>query len=129
MRIEDLFPLAVRERERAEELRLAGDLESYRKAARDVVDLVLTDDTVYMDALPDEIEVSLVPALDTLAEILDADVGDERADVRDRQLLVAAMAARASVVRQLHLAPPELRALVLRLPPSPGEEGGAAGVR
>ncbi|RMI43595.1 RHS repeat-associated core domain-containing protein [Streptomyces triticirhizae] len=121
MRIEDLFPLATRVRERAEVLRRTTDVTSYRQAARELVDLVFTEDTEYLDALPPTVETSLVPALESLDQVLEADPATVDPDVLENRLLVAAMSARQSVIGQSHLAPPELRALILRLPAGPAE--------
>ncbi|WP_159037329.1 hypothetical protein [Streptomyces specialis] len=69
---------------------------------------------MYLDALPPVVEVSLVPALQTLDEILEA-------GGHDLQLLIAAMVVRKSVSKNLDVAPQDLQHLILRLPKSPAE--------
>ena len=48
-----------------------------REAARRIVDLVLTEDDVYLDSLPDEVEVSIAVPLIEVARMLDEPTGDK----------------------------------------------------
>ncbi|MFF3291776.1 hypothetical protein [Streptomyces sp. NPDC003023] len=47
------------------------DEQAFREAARRVVDLVLTDDDVYLDALPDAVEIEIVTPLSMVADVLE----------------------------------------------------------
>jgi hypothetical protein len=47
-----------------------------REAAGRIVDLVLTEDDVYFDSLPDEVEVSIAVPLIEVARMLDEPTGD-----------------------------------------------------
>ncbi|MFI6358938.1 hypothetical protein ACIBJF_41535 [Streptomyces sp. NPDC050743] len=47
-----------------------------REAAGRIVDLVLTEDDVYLDSLPDEVEVSIAVPLIEVARMLDEATGD-----------------------------------------------------
>ncbi|MFF5536611.1 hypothetical protein ACFY71_29780 [Streptomyces cinerochromogenes] len=51
--------------------------QSVREAARRIVDLVLTEDDVYLDSLPEEVEVSIGVPLTEAARMLDEPVGDK----------------------------------------------------
>lgn len=50
---------------------------SVGEAARRIVDLVLTEDDVYLDSLPDEVEVSIGTPLIEVARMLDEPIGDK----------------------------------------------------
>ncbi|MEY2227019.1 hypothetical protein [Streptomyces sp. BF23-19] len=45
--------------------------EKLRRAATQVVDLVLTEDCVYLDALPDAVEIEIVTPLSAVGRALD----------------------------------------------------------
>ncbi|MFJ4526100.1 hypothetical protein ACIP4Y_35110 [Streptomyces sp. NPDC088810] len=48
-----------------------------REAARRIVDLVLTEDDVYLDSLPDEVEASIAVPLIEVARMLDEPAGNK----------------------------------------------------
>ncbi|MFH9085639.1 hypothetical protein [Streptomyces sp. NPDC017673] len=50
--------------------------QSVREAARRIVDLVLTEDDVYLDSLPDEVEGAIGTALVEVARMLEEPNGD-----------------------------------------------------
>lgn len=66
--------------------------QSVREAARRIVDLVLTEDDVYLDSLPDEVEVSIAVPLIEVATMLDEPTGDKEFR-RGARLLVEVGAA------------------------------------
>ncbi|MGW4519251.1 hypothetical protein ACWEO4_47115 [Streptomyces sp. NPDC004393] len=51
--------------------------QSVREAAHRIVDLVLTEDDVYLDSLPEEVEVSIGVPLIEVARMLDEPIGDK----------------------------------------------------
>ncbi len=58
--------------ERSEVVRVPEglDIDELRKVAQGLVDLVLTDDCVFLDSLPDELESNVVTPLTLLARVL-----------------------------------------------------------
>ncbi|MFG2339477.1 hypothetical protein [Streptomyces yangpuensis] len=53
--------------------------ENLRRAAARVVDLVLTEDCLYLDALPDAVETEIVTPLSAVGRALDEGTPDELA--------------------------------------------------
>ncbi|MFI9809905.1 hypothetical protein ACIHEJ_37280 [Streptomyces sp. NPDC052301] len=51
--------------------------QSVREAARRIVDLVLTEDDVYLDSLPDDVEASIAVPLIEVARMLGEPTGDK----------------------------------------------------
>jgi hypothetical protein len=93
----------------AESIAQTVDIEALRGAVRDLVDLVLSEDTGVLDSLPSALESALVAPLVTLAQIADQ-------DGTAIELVVAARLVRRSVYGQLDGSPTELVELVSRLP-------------
>ncbi|WP_257584919.1 MULTISPECIES: hypothetical protein [unclassified Streptomyces] len=60
-----------------------------REAARRIVDLVLTEDDVYLDSLPDEVETSIAVPLTEVARMLEDPTGDKELRGGVRLLLEA----------------------------------------
>ncbi|GII47804.1 hypothetical protein Psi02_42280 [Planotetraspora silvatica] len=83
------------------------DVDALRATARELVDLVLTEDDVYLDALPDTVETSLVTPLGILASVLEG-------PSTFVELVVAARLVRKSA--PIAQCPPELVALIRQLP-------------
>jgi hypothetical protein len=94
--------------EGAETATHATDIEAVRRCAQGLVDLVFTDDTVYLDSLPDELESALVSPLGILSDVLEGG--------SDVELLVASRLLRRSIGSYLADAPQELRQLLHSLP-------------
>ncbi|GAB3840924.1 hypothetical protein ACFPIJ_44520 [Dactylosporangium cerinum] len=85
-----------------------ADLAAVRATARELVDLVLTEDSRYLDALTETVESAIVTPLAMLSEALDRGT--------DAEVLVAARLVRRSVEAYLAEAPLRLRHLVRGLP-------------
>lgn len=94
----------------AESATAAADMPMLRQRARELVDLVLAEDTRYLDALPETIESAIVTPLSILSHAL-----DQGSDV---DVLVASRLVRRSVEYLLTEAPPQLQYLVTGLPTS-----------
>ena len=84
------------------------DVAALRVRAQELVDLVLAEDTEYLDALPEDIESAIVTPLSTLSAAL-----DEGTDV---EVVVASRVVRRVVTPLLAAAPEDLRRLIGRLP-------------
>ncbi|MEU7606156.1 hypothetical protein [Streptomyces sp. NPDC041003] len=54
-----------------------GTEEKLRRAATRVVDLVLTEDCIYLDALPDVVEIEMVTPLSAVGRALDEGTPNE----------------------------------------------------
>ncbi|MER5625687.1 hypothetical protein ABT061_32080 [Streptosporangium sp. NPDC002544] len=91
----------------AEQIAQDLDAEALRTAARKLVDLVLTDDTIVLDSLPEAVESNLVTPLTILVSVLDKPSST-------LELVVAARLVRQSAL--LSLCPPELGVLIRQLP-------------
>lgn len=87
--------------------RINGD--SLRKAVADLLELVYSDDTVYMDSLPEELESALISPLGFLAEAYEAN--ESIIDV-----IVAARLVRRSVVGLIDSGPDNLKRLIESFP-------------
>jgi hypothetical protein len=88
------------------------DMDAVRSTATALVDLVLTEDTVYMDALPAEVQISTLTELGMLSEALADGAGDP--------IVIAAISAlRGSTHHLLALCPPDMRELIEALPDVP----------
>jgi len=84
------------------------DVSALRLRAQELVDLVLTEDTEYLDALPASIESAIVTPLGVLSDSL-----DEGTDV---EVIVASRLVRRAIDPFLKEAPEELRRLIGYLP-------------
>jgi hypothetical protein len=91
------------------------DVAALRLRAQELVDLVLTDDTKYLDALPENIESAIVTPLGVLSAAL-----DEGTDV---EVIVASRLVRRAVTPFLAQAPEDLRRLIGHLPIPVGVSG------
>jgi hypothetical protein len=88
------------------------DMDAVRETATALVNLVLTDDYVYIDALPDPVQIELLTPLAMLSEALDDRVDDP--------IIVAAISAvKGSARVVLAQCPPEMRGLIEALPSGP----------
>lgn len=85
-----------------------SDVSALRLRAQELVDLVLTEDTEYLDALPASIESAIVTPLSVLSDSL-----DEGTDV---EVIVASRLVRRAIDPFLKEAPEELRRLIGYLP-------------
>jgi hypothetical protein len=94
--------------ERAEAEVRASDVSALRSHAQELVDLVLAEDTEFLDALPEDIESAIVTPLSTLSVAL-----EEGTDV---ELVVASRVVRRTVTPFLAEAPEDLRRLIGHLP-------------
>ncbi|MEV4639540.1 hypothetical protein AB0J80_19515 [Actinoplanes sp. NPDC049548] len=92
----------------AEEETRRADIPTLRLRAQELVDLVFTDDTDYLDALPESIEASVVTSVVVLSDAL--------RDGTDVEVVVASRLVRRSVDSLLAGAPEELRRLIRHLP-------------
>ncbi|MFE5860385.1 hypothetical protein ACFQ77_07470 [Streptomyces virginiae] len=81
--------------------------DALRARCAALVDLVFTEDTLFLDALPDRLQADLVPALGLLAQALDAP--EEPAGLARAARLVE----ECGVPREE--CPPELKAMLERL--------------
>ena len=86
------------------------DVAALRARAQELVDLVLTEDSVYLDALPEHIESSLITPLAILAKVLE--------DGSDVEVLVAARLVGRGAATWVAEAPDDLRRLLTSLPPA-----------
>ncbi|WP_139131506.1 hypothetical protein [Micromonospora halophytica] len=84
------------------------DVSALRLRAQELVDLVLTEETDYLDALPEIIESAIVTPLGVLSDAL-----DEGTDV---EVIVASRLVRRAVDPFLAEAPEDLRRLIGHLP-------------
>ena len=85
------------------------DMAAVRETATALVDLVLTDDYAYMDALPIAVQTEVVTPLTMLSDAL-----DDRVD--DPIIIAAIRAVKGSAQNVLAQCPPEMRALIEALP-------------
>jgi hypothetical protein len=85
------------------------DMDAVRRTATNLVRLVLTEDYVYMDALPDLVQVNLLTPLGMLSEAL-------RDEVDDSILLGTVRAVCFSAEPVLADCPPDMRELIEALP-------------
>ncbi|MEY9910647.1 hypothetical protein ABIA35_006891 [Catenulispora sp. MAP12-49] len=85
------------------------DMDAVRGAATALVDLVLTDDYAYMDALPIAVQTSVLTPLGMLSDAL-----DDRVD--DPIIIAAIRSVKGSVRGVLAQCPPEMRELIENLP-------------
>ncbi|WP_433076967.1 hypothetical protein ACQP1P_33300 [Dactylosporangium sp. CA-052675] len=104
------WPAYLPEWRGAESATAASDMSMVRQRARELVGLVLAEDTRYLDALPETIESAIVTPLSILSHAL-----DQGSDV---DVLVASRLVRRSVEYLLTEAPPQLQYLVTGLPTS-----------
>jgi hypothetical protein len=74
-----------------------------------LVDLVLTEDTQFLDSLQGDLESALISPLDTLAQIYDSSNSLV-------ELVVASRLVRRSAIPYLRTAPEELKLLIQALP-------------
>lgn len=87
------------------------DMAAVRETATALVDLVLTDDSAYMDALTIAVQSEMLTPLAMLSDALD--------DQADDQIIIAAVRAIKSSARYVvEQCPPEMKALIEALPPS-----------
>lgn len=84
-------------------------MDAVRRTASTLVDLVLTDDYVYLDALTDDVQSELLTPLAMLSEAL-----DDRVD--DALVIAAIRAVKSSSQGVLAQCPPQMRALIESLP-------------
>ena len=85
------------------------DMDAVRGTATALVDLVLTDDYVYIDALPDEVQICSLTELGMLSEAL--------ADGAEVSIVIVAIRAlQGSTSHVMDLCPPDMRALIDALP-------------
>ncbi len=89
------------------------DISRLRSLAQELVDLVFTDDTVYLDALPSVIESAMVVPLGILSDALD--------DGTDVELLVASRLVQRSVGDFLAEGPEDLRRSIGAFPSPVGQ--------
>lgn len=85
------------------------DMNAVRATATALVNLVLTDDSAYIDALPDPVQVELLTPLAMLSEAL-----QDRA--ADPVVIAAIRAVKGSAQDVLTKCPPEMRELIESLP-------------
>jgi hypothetical protein len=85
-----------------------SDVMALRRHAQELVDLVLREDTRYLDALPESIESAIVTPLGILSHAID--------EGTDAELVVASRLVRRSVSPFLTEAPEDLRRLLGHLP-------------
>lgn len=85
----------------------AHDTDALRPRCVAMVDLVFTEDTIFLDSLPDRLEANLVPALGLLAQVLDE--SDDPAELAKMARLVE----QCGVPREE--CPPELKVMLDRL--------------
>jgi len=86
------------------------DVDAVRETATALVDLILTEDTVYMNKLPIAVQSELLTPLVMLSDALDNQVDDP--------LTIAAIRAVKSSARTvLAQCPAEMRELIETLPP------------
>lgn len=85
------------------------DMDAVRETATALVDLVLTDDYVYIDALPDNVQISSLTELSMLCAALEDGASDAI-------IIGAIRALRGSTSHVLDLCPPDMRALINALP-------------
>ncbi|MFF4261637.1 hypothetical protein ACFY7Y_19240 [Streptomyces virginiae] len=83
------------------------DADGLRARCAALVDLVFTEDTIFLDSLPDPLQANLVPALGMLADALDASA-EPAALVRAARVVEECGVPRAQC-------PPGLRAMLDRL--------------
>ena len=84
-------------------------MDAVRETATALVDLVLTDDYAYVDALPIAVQTEVLTPLAMLSDALDDQVDDS--------IIVAAIrAVKASVRNIMAQCPPEMRELIGALP-------------
>ena len=87
------------------------DMDAVQETATALVDLVLTDDSVYMDALPIAVQSEMLTPLAMLSDALD--------DRVDGPIIIAAVrAVKGSARYVLAQCPREMRALLEALPSS-----------
>ncbi|MFB7204161.1 hypothetical protein ACFCZQ_18625 [Streptomyces virginiae] len=86
-----------------------GAEEKLRRAATRVVDLVLTEDCAYLDALPDAVEIEVVTPLSAVGRALDEGTANELAQAVGLFLSCAAPVA-GEIPADLAEAVTELRA-------------------
>lgn len=85
------------------------DMDAVRETATTLVDLVLTDDNVYMDALPLAVQTEMLTPLAMLSDALD--------DHADDPIIIAAIrAVKGSARNIVTQCPPEMRELIEVLP-------------
>ncbi|WP_370372378.1 hypothetical protein [Catenulispora sp. GP43] len=84
-------------------------MDAVRGTATALVDLVLTDDYAYMDALPIAVQTSVLTPLAMLSDAL-----DDRVD--DPIIIAAIRAVKGSVRNVLAQCPLEMRELIEALP-------------
>lgn len=85
------------------------DMDAVRQSATALVQLVLTDDYAYIDALPDEVQDELLTPLGMLSEAL-------RDRVDDAILIAAIRSVHLSAQPALAQCPEEMRELIDALP-------------
>lgn len=85
------------------------DMDAVRETAIALVYLVLTDDYVYIDALPDEVQICSLTELGMLSEAL-------KDGASDAIVIAAIRALQGSTHDVLDLCPADMRALIAALP-------------
>lgn len=89
------------------------DINALTRAANAIVDLVFTEDTVFMDALPKLVQIELIPTMSVLIGVLEDEHPDPGA------LAAAARMTRKCVLAYRRDCPQELIDLAMRLPGGP----------
>jgi hypothetical protein len=104
-----LLPPWLPDWEGAEEISRRVDEAALRGHVAALLDLVFTDDAVFLDSLPGDLESALVSPLNILGEI-----HEHGANLTE--LVVASRLVRRSTVSYLHQGPEKLRDLIESLP-------------
>lgn len=85
------------------------DADGLRGLVGELLDLVFTEDTVFLDSLPEGLESALVPPLNILAEIYEGGASPT-------ELVVASRLVRRSSIPYINDGPEELKVLIEALP-------------
>lgn len=99
--------------QRDEEAAHGIDTDALTRASHAIVDLVFTEDSAFIDALPDAVQIDLIPTMSVLIGVLDNEPPNPRA------LWAAARMTRDSILSNRRECPPELVELALNLPCGP----------
>jgi len=92
-----------------EEIAAQTDSDILRTQVAELLDLVFTDDTIFLDSLSEDLESALVPPLNILGEIYESTASLT-------ELIVACKLVRRSVISYLNDGPQTLKVLIEALP-------------